>query len=249
MFFRSLSPLAMRFVSISKRYTTLLSKYKYRALTFPTSIKTKANKWVSTLPRSSAAFYLNVSHPQAILQNPLGALVLLGSWIGPIFVFRLLVTFIGSIKILLLGINDRGTEHLDSLRLENIQLQQYLGLSEISSRFGLWSTYRLDPISLAVWNKGITIKTQWVTVTSVPCSLTAVFPRSHLIQTIAALAFSLSSLFKKVFHFFVPFYTIHYTSLAHFFVVILLLFSLALTFLPTVAHLPPKKGQCCVMSG
>lgn len=26
-------------------------------------------------------------------------------------------------------------------------------LSEISSRFGLWSTYRLDPISLAVWHK------------------------------------------------------------------------------------------------
>lgn len=57
-----------------------------------TSIKTKLDKSVSSLPTVAAAFVLIVSRPQ----NPLGALVLsdLMSWAD--FCFRVLVTFTAS---------------------------------------------------------------------------------------------------------------------------------------------------------
>lgn len=97
MFSRSLSPLAMCFISVSKRYTALLSKYKYRTLTFPTSIETKANESVSTPPGFSAALYLNALHPPASSTSSRGAgAFTLTSWTD--FVFRLLVTFIDSIQ-------------------------------------------------------------------------------------------------------------------------------------------------------
>lgn len=78
------------------------------------------------------------------------------------------------------------------------EFQEYFRLSKILSRFGLWTTYRLDPISLAVGIK----RSHWKhsesqSLQSVPCSVTAVSPYSYLIQTITSLAFFLSSLLKK----------------------------------------------------
>lgn len=76
----------------------------------------------------------------------------------------------------------------------------------------VWSTYRLDPISLAAWDKAISIKTEWVTLLhGVPCSLTALPPCSFLTDTIAALVLPLSHLKKKKKSLFIFLSILHYS--------------------------------------
>lgn len=89
------------------------------------------------------------------------------------------------------------------------EFHEHFRLSKILSRFGLWTTYRLDPISLAVGIK----RSHWKhsesqSLQSVPCSVTAVSPYSYLIQTITSLAFFLSSLLKK--------FPVHFCSILYY---------------------------------